>query len=377
MKFLSLLTEAKMNEELLYIVMQSETKNSFWTHLIYSGISEAAGNMHDNICAISFDDLSYDLSGRHVIVVGNNIDWIEAASVGLMRRGAFPLIANACMLPVQGLRCSGVTFELEEMLERCIGLLADAGRKRTVLLGVNPNSIADRVKADFFAKSAVDLQPGDIIWSPQSLDECVERFVDSLSESSCDAVICSNDTVAIRLVHRLSALGYRLPEQLYIVGMGNSYVGANLGIGLTSIMFDYREMGRMSVQLYHDLIRRKTPCHMTVSLPCRLIVRHSAPLSDKPSAPKSYPEINAHPSVYFEGNEVQNIIRIENILQSCDAFDREIIFGITRGETCDMISERLFFSGRAVRYRLAKIIRQYGFSDRSELEASVRRALNG
>ena len=76
-------------------------------------------------------------------------------------------------------------------------------------------------------------------------------------------------------------------------------------------MFDYHEMGKMSVTLYHDLIRREAPCHMTLSLPCGLIVRDTA----------------------------------------------------------------IFFSGRAIRYRLSRLIREYSFSDRAELESSVRRAL--
>ncbi len=364
-----------MKEDVIYIMTQPMTKNSYWAGLIISGIREAAAVYHDTVMRIDPDDPAHDPSGRHVLVVGNNIDWVGASATGLSRRGAFPMIVNACMLPVGKLRCSGVTFELEEMIERLTSLLAGAGRKHTVLLGVNPNSLADSVKADFFAKSVPTLNPGDIIWSRGSLEECVEEFAAGLSGNFRDAVICSNDTVAISLVKRLTALGYNVPEDICVIGMGNSYVGANMKKRLTSVMFDYHEMGKMSVGLYHDLIRRETPCHMTLSLPCGLIVRDTAPLPDRPVIPETPRAIGDPPTGYFDGDEVQNIIRVETMLQSCDAFDREIIFGISRGKSCDMIAESLFFSGRAIRYRLSRLIREYAFRDRADLESSVRRAL--
>lgn len=72
---------------------------------------------------------------------------------------------------------------------------------------------------------------------------------------------------------------------------------------------------------------------------------------------------------------MQNIIKVETVLQSVDPHDREILFGIARGENCDVIAEKLFFSDRAVRYRLSNIVRRFGFRDRKELEDALRRAL--
>ena len=78
-----------MRDEPLYVVMQPEAKNSFWAQLIHSGIREAAGTFHDTLCAVAPGDLSYDLKGRHALVVGNNVGWVERSTVGLMPRG-FP-----------------------------------------------------------------------------------------------------------------------------------------------------------------------------------------------------------------------------------------------------------------------------------------------
>lgn len=358
-----------MQKQPLYVLMQPEARNSYWADNIRDGIRDAAREWRDAICSIDFAETMPDLSDRHVLVVGNNAGWLEAAIAQLASRGAHPVIVNACMLPVRQLRCSGVVFELEEMLDRCLELLEAAGRTRTVLLGTGPDSVTDHVKADAFA------HPEDIIWARGRLDDCVAEFAGGLEESGYDSAICANDTVAVCLIHHLTALGYSLPERLYVIGMGNSYVGEGLSVPLTSVMFDYHEMGAMAVRLYHNLIQSRTPCHMTASLPCRLVVRESAPVSARP-VPKELPPVTAPWRSYFDSEAVQNIIRVEAMLQAGDAIDREVLFGIARGETCEAIAERLFFSGRAVRYRLTNLVSRYGFENRAALEAAVRRAIS-
>ena len=114
---------------------------------------------------------------------------------------------------------------------------------------------------------------------------------------------------------------------------------------------------------------------MTASLPCRLVVRDSAPLSGITLPPPMPPTVTPPQRSYFDGDEVQNIIRVEAMLQAADAADREILFGLARNESCDAIAERLFFSGRAVRYRLTNLVRHWGFENRTALEEAVKRAI--
>ena len=105
------------------------------------------------------------------------------------------------------------------------------------------------------------------------------------------------------------------------------------------------------------------------------MARGSAPLKTLPAGPVSGVEADAPPQDYFGGGEVQNIIRVETILQAGDWTDREILFGLMRGESSETMADRLFISDRAVRYRLSHILRQYDFASRAELEAALRRAL--
>lgn len=223
-----------------------------------------------------------ELEGKYVLTVGNRIRWLEESVEQLHRRGAHPVIVNAAMLPVRHFRCSGVLFELEEILSRCVEALADAGRKRTALLGVSESSVTDRRKAEAFCKIP-GCREEDVFWAEGRLEDCVSRFAEGLDGSDYDAALCANDTTAVCLIHCLRRKGIVPPERLYVVGMGNSFVGAGMTPGLTSVRFDYHEMGVTAVRLYHSLRQSRTDCHMTVSLPCRLVVRASAPLKALPA----------------------------------------------------------------------------------------------
>lgn len=361
-----------MKREAVYIAMQPEAENSYWATNISEGIRRAAKDAQLETVTVDLSGELPDIGGRCVLVAGNDADWLDAALGRLSENGAFPIVVNACMLPIQRHRYSGVVFELEGMLDRCLELLSASGFCRTALLGVNPSSITDRVKADAFSRAKCRGEC-EIIWSPGRLDECVCEFASQFSESGFDSVICANDTVAICLLHFLSSAEVGFSESLSIVGMGDSFVGASLG--LTSIMFDYRKMGEMSVKLYGDLLRYGAFCRITMSLPCELVVRKTAAFAENTAPFCDNAEVVRPKRRYFDGGEVQNIIKVETVMQSVDPHDREILFGIARGENCDVIAEKLFFSDRAVRYRLSNIVRRFGFRDRKELEDALHRAL--
>lgn len=363
----------KVKQEPLYVLLQPEIKHSYWSEQIREGIREGAREGQDAVCAVTFAGKQPELEGKYVLTVGNHIRWLEESVERLHRRGAHPVIVNAAMLPVRRFRCSGVLFELEEILGRCVEALADAGRKRTALLGVSRSSVTDQRKAEAFCRAS-GCRDEDVFWAEGRLEECVSRFAEGLEGTDYDAAICANDTTAVCLMHCLRRKGVVPPERLYVIGMGNSFVGAGMNPGLTSVMFDYHEMGVTAVRLYHNLRQSRTDCHMTVSLPCRLVARESAPLKTLPAGPVSGVEADAPPQDYFGGGEVQNIIRVETILQAGDWTDREILFGLMRGESSETMADRLFISDRAVRYRLSHILRQYDFASRAELEAALRRA---
>ncbi|MBI3970195.1 MAG: LacI family DNA-binding transcriptional regulator [Chloroflexi bacterium] len=111
------------------------------------------------------------------------------------------------------------------------------------------------------------------------------------------ALFCATDTLAIGAIGGATEAGLRVPEQVSIVGFGNTEVGAFINPPLTSVGQEKVEAGARAVRLLlRRLAQRRAgqPARPRVHvLPTRLVVRRStaaAPatrLATNPAAPSS------------------------------------------------------------------------------------------
>lgn len=90
------------------------------------------------------------------------------------------------------------------------------------------------------------------------------------------AIVATNDNIAIMLIEQLESQGRLVPANVSIVGFDGSRVGAHPRIGLTTIAQPVAELASASVDLLLDRVRGETPLQRRhVRLAPRLIVRAS------------------------------------------------------------------------------------------------------
>ena len=92
---------------------------------------------------------------------------------------------------------------------------------------------------------------------------------------AADAFVCSNDQVAGRLMHALTAKGARIPQDIRIVGIDDVSYAALLPVPLTTIRQPCEEIGHAALQLLLDRIAHPRTPARDVLLDCDLIVRQS------------------------------------------------------------------------------------------------------
>ena len=346
------------------VIIQPGWKDSFWLNNICTGLKEASRKSGYTLSFTDADALCMEyIKDTHPLVIGNNREWLDYNIEKLSARKAQPIIVNAYMIPTHSIRCSGVVFGIEEIIEECKTHLRDSGKTRTVLLGANPFGVTDIVKIRAFDRE-------NVISADGRIEDCVADFIKNFCTLGCDSAICANDTAAICLVNELIKTGCRIPEDFAVIGIGNSYIGANLPIPLTSVDFDYTEMGEMAVRLFGIITNDPTKCRINVTLPCRLIKRATTGCSKDTKISDDMPDLHygsGENETYFSGIEASRIIGLEAVLQSISPTDREILFSLIKGESCEDIAKRLFFTGRTVRYRITKLTKLCGCSTRSEL----------
>jgi LacI family transcriptional regulator len=92
-----------------------------------------------------------------------------------------------------------------------------------------------------------------------------------------EAVFAANDPAAIGAIHALAEAGFRVGDDLAVVGAGNVHYGDMLAVPLTTVAWSTAEIGEQAAGLLLDLIDGEPtpPTPPRIVIPPRLIVRRS------------------------------------------------------------------------------------------------------
>jgi LacI family transcriptional regulator len=91
-----------------------------------------------------------------------------------------------------------------------------------------------------------------------------------------DAIFAMNDGIAIPLIYGIEQLGYRVPRDIAVVGIGDMPMARAWGVSLTTVREPVREMGAEAARLAIDLIANPKIAPIHRVLPAGdLVVRRS------------------------------------------------------------------------------------------------------
>ncbi|MBI4024335.1 MAG: LacI family DNA-binding transcriptional regulator [Verrucomicrobia bacterium] len=92
-----------------------------------------------------------------------------------------------------------------------------------------------------------------------------------------EAVLCSNDDLAIGALCAAAGAGRRVPEDIAVTGFDNSPMSEFTMVPLTTVMHQTERMVRQAMEMLMDLMRGKEipEADRLVKVPCQLVVRRS------------------------------------------------------------------------------------------------------
>jgi DNA-binding LacI/PurR family transcriptional regulator len=140
--------------------------------------------------------------------------------------------------------------------EHLLGL----GHRRIAYLGcrVRVRSLADRRAGFEAALRAAGLDPATaVVDVPVGPSRVVEEAQDVAARLATlpdrpTAVVCFNDTVALGLMRGLNRIGFRIPEDISVVGYDDVAFAAGLAPELTTVRQPSYQLGRMAAELLLD-----------------------------------------------------------------------------------------------------------------------------
>ena len=89
------------------------------------------------------------------------------------------------------------------------------------------------------------------------------------------AVFAANDAMAIGVMHYLNKAGYKVPEDVSVIGFDDIEADLMLDPSLTTIRVPKDEMGVESLRLIINVIKNRKSIHKKIVIPVELIVRNS------------------------------------------------------------------------------------------------------
>ncbi len=179
-----------------------------------------------------------------------------------------------------------VGVDTGEGMHLAVEYLKELGHRKIGFLGDNTGSYIFRKRyLDFFdALREHNLEgPAPFAETYCQLPLCLDVHLPKLLESGCTAIMCAHDTLASQALLRCQALGFRVPEDVSIIGFDDLPLCTQTQPPLTSIRQDRTELGRSAFCALSSQIR-----HVPLSiflLHTELVKRESCTIP-----PKAFPK---------------------------------------------------------------------------------------
>lgn len=95
------------------------------------------------------------------------------------------------------------------------------------------------------------------------------------SNSIPTAIFAASDPIAIGAIKALTDYGYKVPDDVSIIGFDNSNITNYTNPPLTTMDTPAYAMGEYGVSIIYRMINSKLPSNLKITLPCKLIKRDS------------------------------------------------------------------------------------------------------
>ena len=161
-------------------------------------------------------------------------------------------------------------------MELILSHLTSLGHRKIAYLGGSLGSYVLKVRHSAFVHAMHQhglVTNSDNIGCSYYISECIEKYLPKFLESGITAVICSHDNIACAAIKKCMQLGYKVPEDISIVGFDDLPIATSTSPKLTTVRQDRVELGKSGFFALSSLLS-DIPIS-TFLLHTKLIIRES------------------------------------------------------------------------------------------------------
>lgn len=217
--------------------------------------------------------LSHAVDGVIVFPAPGTIDQLA----GYARRG-MPLVVVDDIVEFPNL--ASVSFDLEDGAGKAAQHLLSAGRRRICMIGseitVPRTRRRERGFFQAFENAPTGVQPPELVRVRPTLSGGADGLRKLLERRpDLDGIFAFNDSMAVGAMRAAQAGGYRVPDDIAIVGCNDIEMSALVNPGLTTIRLDRPRLSAEAIRVLHELIEEPARNPTPVVLPVELVIRES------------------------------------------------------------------------------------------------------
>lgn len=151
----------------------------------------------------------------------------------------------------------------------CKHILHLAGPRYSCMVNARIKGYVDEIKAEYPSNEPIIME-GD--FSPLSGYQAIKNY--PLSQKKIDGIFAANDQMAIGVLNALKENGYRVPDDIKVIGFDNTFVASIVEPSVTTINVPKYKMGETAAEI---LLRQIEDPEVVqnVMLPVNLMVRRS------------------------------------------------------------------------------------------------------
>lgn len=224
-----------------------------------------AGGMRDAV------DRILGSSARGIVVMGPAYDGLIQMAE---QWGSVPTVVLTTMTS-QHPQIATVAIDQDRAMHQVVDHLVEVGCRRVAHISGDRRWSDARLRADAFAERArhrgldASILPGESWDAATGAEIAAELPLADLP----DAIVASNDSVALGVMSALSARGVRIPQDVKVVGFDDLPESAYFRPSLTTVRQDFRVLGTTAIAELDDVMNGAAGGN--VRLPAPLIVRTS------------------------------------------------------------------------------------------------------
>lgn len=163
-----------------------------------------------------------------------------------------------------------------EGIDAAVDHLISLGHRKIAFLNGSGHSMITEVRQQAFFESMsahnVPAIPSLVVYGRYDA-EVAQEYVPSFLEQGATAILCGTDIIAYGVLKECERLGYRVPQDISVIGADDLPLSAHMDVALTTIRQNRVQLGKLAY-LALDGVMNQVPISKTLLRP-QLIVRNS------------------------------------------------------------------------------------------------------